>query len=183
MGGRSTTCLALPPTVLHLITATAEAAIDGFQPIAQEDCWRWRADPVAGFTAKSAYHILILLKIPVPQLNQLQQFVFNNIWKSAAPSKVIVFSWQLMHDRIPTKQNLALRGAHTGNDTLCSFCNSTVETSVHLFLHCGVSAKIWYEIARWIDHVLVLLPSLGHSFSMLVGCGAGKKRKKGLSLI
>jgi hypothetical protein len=52
-----------------------------------------------------------------------------------------------------------------------------------MFLHCGISAKIWYEIARWIGHELILPPSLGHSFSMLVGCGTGKIRKKGLSLI
>jgi hypothetical protein len=88
-----------------------------------------------------------------------------------------------MLDRIPFKQNLALRGFHTGNEELCSVCNSKLETSVHLFRHCDFSAKIWYKIANWIGHDLILPPSLGHSFSMFVGCGLGKFRRKGFGLI
>ncbi|MCH99933.1 putative ribonuclease H protein, partial [Trifolium medium] len=151
------------------------AVIGGFQLIDREDSWRWRSDPDEGYTAKSAYQIRISRHRHGNQPNQLQQFVFNNIWKSAAPSKVIAFSWQLMLDRIPTKQNLALRGVQTGNDMMCMFCNMKVETSVHLFLHCDFAAKIWYKITRWIGQELLLPPSLGHSFSLLIGCGAGKR--------
>jgi hypothetical protein len=32
------------------------------------------------------------------------------VWKSWAPSKVIVFSWQLLLDRIPSRSNLIRRG-------------------------------------------------------------------------
>jgi hypothetical protein len=39
---------------------------------------------------KSAYQNLILLQRPEPGMNQLQHFVFNNIWKSDALSKVFV---------------------------------------------------------------------------------------------
>jgi hypothetical protein len=94
-----------------------------------------------GYMAKSAYNILIMLQLPVSHITQFQRSVFSNIWKSASPSKVIAFSWQLLFDRIPTKQNLALRGVRTGNDTLFPLCNLSTETSVHLFLHCGISQK------------------------------------------
>jgi hypothetical protein len=64
------------------------AVIDGFQPLDREDRWQWRADITAGFTAKSAYHTLIKLQSHETQLPHLQQFVFKNIWKSAAPPKL-----------------------------------------------------------------------------------------------
>ncbi|KAK2416256.1 hypothetical protein QL285_038667 [Trifolium repens] len=159
------------------------AVIEGFQPLDCEDSWQWRADPTAGFTSKSAYHALINLQNNGNQLSHMQQFVFKNIRKSAAPSKVISFSWQLVLDRIPSKQNLMLCGVDTGIEALCVACNSKLETSVHLFLHCDVAAHVWYEIARWVGHDLIMPPTLGHSFSLLLSCGFGKIRKKGLALI
>jgi hypothetical protein len=35
----------------------------------------------------------------------VDSFVFENIWKSAAPSKVAAFAWKMLHDRLPTKSN------------------------------------------------------------------------------
>ncbi|MCI85450.1 hypothetical protein A2U01_0106729, partial [Trifolium medium] len=32
------------------------------------------------------------------------------VWKSWTPSKVVVFSWQLLQDRLPTHRNLWQRG-------------------------------------------------------------------------
>jgi hypothetical protein len=116
-------------------------------------------------------------------LNPLQQYVFNNVWKSAAPSKVIAFSWQLLINRIPTMDNLALRGFPADINGNCPLCNLNAETAEHLFLHCRVSAKIWYEILRWVDHSSMLPPTLLHSFALLSGCGSGKKGKKGMMLI
>ncbi|MCH80988.1 F-box family protein [Trifolium medium] len=157
------------------------AVIDEFQPADQEDSWRWRLNPQFGYTAMSAYQNLILLHRPEAVFNQLQHLVFNNI--SAAPSKVIAFSWQMLLDRIPTMDNLTLRGLPGGSNINCSFCNAGAETTVHLFLHCGTTANIWYEIAWWIGQPLMLPPSLSHSFSMMVGCRAGKRGKKGMMII
>jgi hypothetical protein len=157
--------------------------IEVFSPADREDSWVWRADPSGIFTAKSAYGTLIKIQNQRIQLSHQQKFVFSNLWKSAAPSKVIAFSWQLVLDRIPSKQNLALRGVDTGNDARCAACNSELESSAHLFLHCRVTAQIWYDIARWIGHELILPPSVDHSFSIFVSCGTNKIRKKGFSLI
>ncbi|PNY14484.1 cysteine-rich receptor-like protein kinase, partial [Trifolium pratense] len=74
------------------------AIIDEFQPVEREDSWRWKIDPQLGYTAMLTYHNLILLHRPVAGFDELQHLVFNNIWKSAAPSKVIAFSWQMLLD-------------------------------------------------------------------------------------
>lgn len=35
--------------------------------------------------------------------------VFDVLWRSKAPSKVVAFSWTMLLDRIPTRSNLAKR--------------------------------------------------------------------------
>jgi hypothetical protein len=79
--------------------------------------------------------------------------------------------------------NLMLRGFSAGSNLNCSFSNNFAETVDHLFLHCCITAKIWYDIVRWIGHPIMLPPNLNHSFAMMVGCGIGKKGKKGMALI
>lgn len=139
--------------------------------------------PEVGFSAKSAYLQVIKLYRPTVVLNPSIQFAFNNIWKSAAPSKVIAFSWQLMLDRIPTRENLVYRGLPRMDDLVCPLCNGGAETDVHLFLHCPVAGKLWYEIVWWIDQSLVLPANLSQSLVLLAGCGISKQGKKGMLLI
>lgn len=60
--------------------------------------------PDGGFTVKSAYETL--LEPPLEEINP----VFKSVWKSAAPSNVISFTWRTILDRIQTKSNLNRRG-------------------------------------------------------------------------
>ncbi|MCI36919.1 hypothetical protein A2U01_0058143, partial [Trifolium medium] len=39
-------------------------------------------------------------------MDPTDEFVFTNFWKCGAPSKVCVFSWQMLLDRIQTTDNL-----------------------------------------------------------------------------
>ena len=65
-----------------------------------------------------------------------QRRVFSRIWKNAAPSKVIAFTWKLLHNRIPTKVNLAQRHALSPEISLnCVMCDGVQETANHLMLH------------------------------------------------
>jgi hypothetical protein len=72
-------------------------------------------------------------------------------------SKVVVFSWQTLLSRIPTKANLASRGVVLEDDLLlCAFCGGGVETENHLFLLCPFAWSIWVEVYRWFEVVKVL---------------------------
>ncbi|MCI37816.1 F-box family protein, partial [Trifolium medium] len=83
------------------------------------------------------------------ELSDLEVKTFNSIWKSPAPSKIIAFSWQLLHDRVSTKQNLFLRGViHHANEVNCGWCLDSSESAIHLFLHCRVAMEVWYEIFK-----------------------------------
>jgi hypothetical protein len=82
-----------------------------------------------------------------------------------------------------TRENLIMRGMPRTVGMVCPLCNDGAETEYYLFLHCRISAKLWYETIRWIDHSLVRPPNVKQSFSLLVGCGVGKMGKKGMMLI
>lgn len=61
--------------------------------------------------------------------------VFHNLWKNLAPSKVVAFAWKVLLNRVPTKDNLALRNVLPPEEsTLCPMCNGAEESAIHLFL-------------------------------------------------
>jgi len=70
---------------------------------------------------KSAYDFLLkgVQALGVPEGVILQ--VVSKVWKSRTPSKVVVFSWQLLLDRIPTRFNLNRKGGSSlgGGFRLC----------------------------------------------------------------
>jgi hypothetical protein len=77
--------------------------------------------------------------------------VFLCIWHNPAPSKVIAFSWKLLHNRIPTRQNLARQGVLRSEDSRdCVLYIERLESSAHLILRCDFSCSIWYDIFRWL---------------------------------
>lgn len=54
-----------------------------------------------------------------------------------SPLKVNVFSWQLLQDRISTRQNLFSRRIIVDPGGIsCAFCNENVESACHLFVRC-----------------------------------------------
>ncbi|MCI32404.1 hypothetical protein A2U01_0053617, partial [Trifolium medium] len=75
-----------------------------------DDSWIWRPDPDGVFTVNSSYKLLAEELRVEEDLEEEIVKVFDHIWDSPAPSKVIAFSWQLLYDRIPTRRNLEARG-------------------------------------------------------------------------
>jgi hypothetical protein len=82
----------------------------------------WGLNVTDGFSVKSLYLYLEHLVLPQHMLSLLQAFSFRTIWKSAVPSKVGAFAWQLFLDRIPTKQNLSRRVILRHDEATCVSC-------------------------------------------------------------
>lgn len=76
----------------------------------REDGWSWTVSLDGRYSVKSAYSQLLngLPGLGAPEGAILQ--AVSRVWKSCTPSKVVVFSWQLILDRIPTRSNLVSRG-------------------------------------------------------------------------
>lgn len=112
--------------------------LEGFRGCQGEDTWRWRLDSDGRFTVKSMYVKLEGLLLEEGSTTLEQRKVFSRIWKSVAPSKVVAFSWKLLHNRIPTKVNLSHWQVLSLEISLnCVMCEGELETANHLMLHCA----------------------------------------------
>lgn len=67
------------------------------------------------------------------------------IWNSSIPPSRSFLLWRFLHNKVPTDDNLYLRGCI--NVSMCSLCNSASETSQHLFLSCNFARSIWSWLA------------------------------------
>ncbi|CAJ2642584.1 unnamed protein product [Trifolium pratense] len=150
----------------------------------EDDGWKWVPDPEGVFSVKSTYLHLVDELRSGEVLEDGKAMIFDHIWDSPAPSKVIAFSWQLLHDRIPTRSNLAVRGILVADVPWeCVGCVGSVESSIHLFLHCPSALKVWYDIFRWLGLVIVIPPSLFLLFEVLRASARNVKIRKGFLLI
>jgi hypothetical protein len=112
------------------------------------DDWKWSINMEDGFMVKSAYDLLVDYG-ESPILSFYEMKMFSKIWESPTPSKIVVFSWQLFHNRLPTKDNLYRRGViELEAGANCVWCLSNPETAKHLFVHCNFAHRVWYEIFK-----------------------------------
>jgi hypothetical protein len=160
-----------------------EVVINGVVMEDVEDSWEWVLNVEEGFKVKSLFIHLQSTLLPQNLVSQSAKFACKNVWRSAVPSKVSAFAWQLLLDRVPTKDNLVKRGLMHGGEDMCSLCGLDVETTRHLFLHCRFAAAVWYALNRWLGVVVVSPGDVLTSYGMLVGSGMNKKIRKGYSSV
>jgi hypothetical protein len=68
--------------------------------------------------------------------------VWKNLWKIKSIPKHIHFSWRILHEKLPVKNDLFKRGI--SSDPLCVLCGEHNETISHLFMECHWSKQIWF---------------------------------------
>ncbi|GKC67027.1 RNA-directed DNA polymerase, eukaryota [Tanacetum coccineum] len=69
-------------------------------------------------------------------------------WVKYVPIKVNVFAWRARLDRLPTRDNLAKRGAIM-DSSLCPICGLFPEKAQHLFFGCELARSIALRICHW----------------------------------
>jgi hypothetical protein len=75
----------------------------------------------------------------------------KNLWKNDIPSKVLVFGWRLLLERLPTRGALHHRGILSNtHDPSCVFCLQHIEDCEHLFFSCAFTKSVWDEVFLWI---------------------------------
>ncbi|KAH1238357.1 putative ribonuclease H protein [Glycine soja] len=108
------------------------------------DQWVWKANPSGQYTPKSAYDM-----VWGKTYEQQQDGVFQQLWKLKLPSKITMFAWRLIKDRLSTRTNLQRRQIQVGEST-CPFCREVEESTGHLFFHCGKIMPVWWESLSWV---------------------------------
>ena len=127
-----------------------------------KDHWRWLLGPIHGYSVSGNF----------------------NIWHKLAPSKVSIFAWRLLQNRIPTKHNLVRRHALQPNDNLCVGGRGCIETGDTLFIGCDIFGAVWHLVCQLLgisfvfpglvkDHYsqfiyMVGLPRTTHSFLKVI---------------
>ncbi|KAK2444399.1 hypothetical protein QL285_015427 [Trifolium repens] len=113
-----------------------------------KDNWRWIPENSGLFSIKSAYSLLLNDRI----MQDLNPFVLTALQtgENDIPSKVGVFGWRLLLEKLPTRAALASRGILSNiRDLPCVFCFKEVEDCPHLFFKCHFMKQIWYKVFSW----------------------------------
>jgi len=114
-----------------------------------QDHWRWLIDPIHGYTVRGTYRFL------TSSDDYMERSTVSNVWHKLVPSKVSLFAWRLLQNRIPTKSNLVHRRVLQPNVNLCVGGYGFIETADHLFLRCDLFGSVWGLVCQWlgVSHV------------------------------
>lgn len=141
----------------------------------------WKPDSNNGFFVKSAYGVLLGLRCNV-SFDPLFCFACNLL-----PSKVSIFAWRLLQNKLPTKESLANKGVFGPNGAVtCVFCSKDVENHSHLFFTCGFVYKVWMAVNLWSGAVgpmhnrLIVVLTI---FLYFAGTLKGRKRRRSRHVI
>jgi hypothetical protein len=136
------------------------------------------------FSVKSAYGTVAEMLIPRGIISCQQECAFKLIWNFPAPSKVSGFAWLVLHDRVPTKENLIRRKVLLNDDSQrCVFCGTSAETLEHLFLYCTFSFQVWKHVFSWLGVSLLLPHSIVSLLNFLASLHGPKGKRKGLVML
>lgn len=125
----------------------------------RDDQLIWKDSPSGELSLKDAYNFH---RIP----NQRREWS-KIIWNSAIPPSKSFHVWRIIHNKMPTDENLQLRGLSF--PSMCSLCNKQPETSKHLFLNCPFSLSLW----NWLCSLINLNLNLTSVLSIFKICKRG----------
>jgi hypothetical protein len=106
------------------------------------------------FLVRSCYSLL-LASLPVEEVDENILAAMKILWRIDVPSKVLVFGWRLLLDRLPMRSTLNHRGILLNSlDLSCVFCSLNMEDNSHLFFSCQFIKRIWAAISSWLGKVI-----------------------------
>jgi hypothetical protein len=145
------------------------------------DEWKCHHISEGMFSVRSIYRYLAGSIIPPISLEPDLVRDLGFLWKSFAPSKITVFSWQLLLQRLPTKVNLAKRRVVEGGvDSLCVLCPMELEKKSHLFGDCAFASALWRKVYNWFGWNVLVPRDFRHIFDKFNVGRSNGKRLKGL---
>ncbi|XP_058756741.1 uncharacterized protein LOC131629955 [Vicia villosa] len=110
----------------------------------------WIGGEMNAFTVRE-YYKKLLLEGRAKGLQPVVRDAIKVLWKGWMPSKVKIFGWRLLMDRLATREQLMKRNIITNTDlSLCVFGCDSAENSLHLFLNCAFLAGVWKKIMEWL---------------------------------
>ena len=72
----------------------------------------------------------------------------KNMWNFAIPPSKSTMIWRTLHCKLPTDENLVMRGCQT--PSMCSMCTKNQETTSHLLMECTFATTLW----NWLESII-----------------------------
>ncbi|GKE71474.1 RNA-directed DNA polymerase, eukaryota [Tanacetum coccineum] len=116
------------------------------------DRWVWNLDSNGEFSVKSARDFIDDKMLPKDGI--------ATRWIKYIPIKINIFAWRVYLDKLPTRVNISLCGIDIPN-IMCPICNSSVESSAHLFFSCNLAKDMFKKVTRWWNLEYVDIHSYG----------------------
>ncbi|PWA89116.1 reverse transcriptase domain, Reverse transcriptase zinc-binding domain protein [Artemisia annua] len=123
-----------------------------------QDAWQWSLIGSNIFTVKDIRIFIDSISLP--------ESPFETRWCRFIPRKINILVWRILRDRIPTRWNLSRKGFEVPS-LLCPLCNTSPETSSHLFWSCNLAISVWRLVFKWMDLPLPDSDSLNGVFGWL----------------
>jgi len=131
-----------PPQLIQSFPALMQLAQQVTIPVEEQpDCLQWKHDQSGHLCLKEAY------KFKHHQFQELHWA--KTIWSVDVPPSKSMFIWRLMHNKVPTDENLKQRGCSF--PSICNLCHKQEESSFHLFFNCEYSIRIWSWLASCLN--------------------------------
>ncbi|CAL5194061.1 unnamed protein product [Lathyrus oleraceus] len=110
----------------------------------REDAWALKPDPNKGFSVGYACDNLFAFFGIKKGRSERVVLGLSRIWKGWSPSKVVVFSWELIQNRRPIRKNLLRRQVVSGSSNEeYVVCVGNVDSVNHLFVLCEFASASW----------------------------------------
>jgi len=108
------------------------------------DEWMWRPNKGDGYTVREVYQML------TRQKDHNLDAILDSVWHKQVPLKISTCVWCLIHNKLPTKDNLVIRDTIPQENYYCLSGCGQVESAQHLFLHYKVFSSLWRLVWSWI---------------------------------
>ncbi|XP_058734009.1 uncharacterized protein LOC131605700 [Vicia villosa] len=128
-----------------------ELILEEIEPIQNmQDRFIWSLNGMEGFKVYAYYSRLLDASV-VEDIKDDIRLVSKAIWTLKMPSKIKIFAWRLVQNRLPTRLLLRIRGIIVVDyDSLCVFGFQVREDNHHLFSGCPKTRKLWEMIQSWL---------------------------------
>ncbi|XP_058777028.1 uncharacterized protein LOC131651376 [Vicia villosa] len=138
----------------------------------KKDEFIWFPNGAASYSVGGGYDVLRRI-VSQPCLNPTELEAVKCIWNSQVPSKIQVFGWKCIRDRIATREQLNKRGVLSNSiPNECALCNGGGESVLHLLVLCPFARAVWQQVCAWadiafyhavslVDHMMLFYASVG----------------------
>ncbi|MCI07982.1 putative ribonuclease H protein, partial [Trifolium medium] len=142
------------------------ALLEQVQPkCSSRDKRRWIPNSAGFFSVRSAYEVQ-QSRLEVAAICTQTEAALKMLWFNNVPSKVSIFGWRLLLEKLPTREALHRRGIITNNhEKCCVFCFKEEDDLYHIFFKCSIVMQVWQSIFVWLNTNFIHFVTVPHHFS------------------